>query len=121
MTTDNGAIMRAAHLGEQHGRNAADWLWDGNTDDPATFLATLVRGIEEGDPAVVDLMPWPDLSGEWADGLTPADLAAYVDADPEDDGLMMEVCDAYELAFEDGRDRRIFEAFTYYTEGEDEA
>jgi hypothetical protein len=91
---------KAAKLGTEHGRNAASWVTDGDTDD-ATYRRLFV-GIEDFDPEVLDALPHADLSGEWADGMTPKSLAEacgydwYEDEDFDSEAL----CDAYETAFE---------------------
>jgi len=67
-------ILAAARRdGAEAGRNAASWCTDGNTT-LETYRAIL-RGIEDGDPAVLDAYRVPDLSGEYADAPTPSDLA----------------------------------------------
>jgi hypothetical protein len=45
------------------GRSAAGWV---NMDDRAG-IKMLVKGIEDGDPAILDMLPHPDFGGEWAD------------------------------------------------------
>jgi hypothetical protein len=80
----------ARELGREHGHNAATWV-----EEPVALL----KGIEEGDPQVMDALPQP-LSGEWAgefgldDMLRDLDLPAYTD----------DTCVAYEdliLAYEE--------------------
>lgn len=95
------AILRAAYeLGCEHARNAASWV---NTD------ARLLTMLNEGDPQVWDYLPRvPDLSGEWADGLTPVSLFREVTGvDPEGgvsvaEGKVVDaLCDAYEAGVSD--------------------
>ena len=57
--------IKAAEIGTSHGRNAAGWVFDGNT--PAAVYAEVLKGIEDGDPQVMDAYRAPDLSGEFAD------------------------------------------------------
>ena len=101
----DAAIAYATELGAEHGRDAASWFFDGNTTD-ATYRAVL-RGIEDGDPAMLDTIPSADLSGQWADTLSGPELFkdACAEAGLEDedayDGLFSDVCDAYERAFDD--------------------
>ena len=60
------AIMAAARKrGSDDGRAAASWYFDGNTTDD-TYRRTL-QGLEDGDPEILDALPYPDLSGQWAD------------------------------------------------------
>jgi hypothetical protein len=103
---DSGPVARATELGAEHGANAVSWLFDGNTD--ASAYVRLLVGIEDGDPEVLDQLPTADLSGEWADGLTPASLARECGV-PDCDwsltanapafGLVEDLCNAYEAAF----------------------
>lgn len=99
----------ARDLGREHGRNAASWAFDGNSDE-TTYRAVL-EGIEAGDPEVFDIIPTADLSGEWADTLTGPDLAqqaaeasgmaSWAAGGDMVDVFFQEVCDAYEEAFND--------------------
>lgn len=55
----------AIRAGRERGRNAASWMFDGNTTD-ATYRAFLA-GWEEGDPEIMNRYQPPSwLSGEWA-------------------------------------------------------
>ena len=47
----------AENFGRDAGRAAASWMFDGNTPED-TYRAVL-RGIEEGDPAILDAYPPP--------------------------------------------------------------
>lgn len=64
------AKMREA--GAEHGRNAASWVLDGNSSPEQA--AWLLKGIEDGDPMILDQLPSSPLSGEWADESTPASV-----------------------------------------------
>jgi hypothetical protein len=94
----------AREIGAEHGRNAASWFFDGNT--PRQTYARVLRGLEDGDPEVMDTIPHADLSGEWADRLTGPELVrdalSYVgwSGDDEDTDWFSDICDAYELAFD---------------------
>jgi len=79
------AVKEAERLGKYHGENAAQWAaqdsWGGRVasirqaeENARAFL----RGIEEGDPMIMDSYCPPDLSGEWADSMTEADLLKAV-------------------------------------------
>lgn len=87
----------AADLGAEHGRNAAAWIFDGDT--PEGEYRTFLQGIEDGDPLIMDALPSSPLSGEFAGSPTPQslmrDLGAH-DLNPEQEGAL---CDAYEGAF----------------------
>jgi hypothetical protein len=121
------AIAYATATGAQDGRSAAGWYaqdtYGGRVTRGAREAATAVlRGIADGDPAVLDGLPAPDLSGEWADtltgpalvadalaaaGLTRIDVpAADLTGDPDATiaaaaDWFTDVCDAYESAFSD--------------------
>jgi len=111
MTTPlDAAISYAAETGRQHGIAAASW-YDVNEENAAAIL----QGIEDGDPAVLDTFPFPDLSGQWADSLSGPQLVqnAIVNADDwsmtraewmaywSDREADSEICDAYDMAFGD--------------------
>jgi hypothetical protein len=85
---------RVWEVAQAHGKKAAGWVTDGNTSRET--YQRLLKGIEEGDPEVLDAYNTPNLSGEWADGYTEADLledAGYV----RRDGYVLrdELCDQY--------------------------
>jgi hypothetical protein len=68
--------------GREHGANAGEWYFDGNTKDET--YAIVLRGIEDGDPAVFDTFPAFSF-GEWAGESLIEILGDEVrDADPED-------------------------------------
>jgi hypothetical protein len=87
---------------------AASWyeLPDGSRsrhDERA--LRALADGIADGDPVVLDALPAPDLSGQWADRTSgPAlyrdacDTAGLVESGGEYASFDA-ICDAYESAF----------------------
>jgi len=107
MTADE-LVDAAAALGAEHGRAGGSWVFDGNTDQ-ATYVRCLELD-EEGAPEWFDMFGPSSgpLSGEWADGMTPARLADELDVstdaawgeDPDGDPeLLAELCDAYEQAY----------------------
>ncbi|PWU23555.1 MAG: hypothetical protein C5B48_08410 [Candidatus Rokuibacteriota bacterium] len=85
----------ARNAGEEHGRNAGSWFWNG----PHTVeqYKRVLQGVDDGDPEIMDVLPSSPLSGEWADEPTPntvwADLGMSGDEDYADDVL---------FAYEDG-------------------
>jgi hypothetical protein len=110
MSTQN-PIEQAVEAARQQGRDAArvaaSWAADGNSD-PEAIRETL-RMLEDGDPAAYDRLPaMPDLSGQWADSLTPASLFEDVtgcDAHAEatwDQDAYQDALEAICQAFEDG-------------------
>lgn len=123
-TTDTAydrAIEYARETGAENGRAAASWCFDGNTTRE-TYAAVL-KGIEAGDPEVLDTLPAADLSGEWADTLNGP--ALYRDACEsaglvESDGAYQsfdEICDAYESAFSTAVMDELTRAARYQLEG----
>ena len=69
----------AEDLGRDAGKAAASWMFDGNTPED-TYRAVL-RGIEDGDPAILDAYPSPGLSADG--GYTEAGLARDLGLDGE--------------------------------------
>ena len=112
-TAYDAAIKYAAKRGRQDGTNAAGWYTMdtiggrvSRAEDAQRGARAIIAGIEDGDPAVLDTFPAPDLSGERADsssdltrdawaaaGIAPEDQDGYEDA--------TDICDAYETAFSD--------------------
>jgi hypothetical protein len=45
--------------GYDDGWNAGSWIVDGNTTDPIGVLRKLIKGIEDGDPEILDSLPEP--------------------------------------------------------------
>jgi hypothetical protein len=92
----------AEKQGERLGRNAASWY---EADDWSAVL----KGVEDGDPAIYDTFPNPDLSGQWADEVNGTALVAdCFPGDPDrhcrlwawiEDNCFTEACDAFEDAF----------------------
>ena len=77
----DAAITYAADLGAEHGRNAAEWYLQDvfqpvHADAMPAQARRILRGIDDGDPAIQDTFPFPDLSGQWADSLTGPQLVA---------------------------------------------
>jgi 3-oxoacyl-(acyl-carrier-protein) synthase len=116
----------ATKLGKEHGTNAAGW-WEQDSIggrvsdrvDTQAVAARVLRAIEDGDPEVLDALPRPNLSGEWADDLTGIQLVTdavdhALDAHGIEDteqreaahetvaeDMFGEICDAYDMAFTD--------------------
>ena len=85
--------------GTVDGKAAASWVFDGNTS--IEQYKEYLRGVEEGDPEILDKYPAPNpLSGEWAGGLTPESLAYQFVGETYDYVLVDEIASTYEAAFE---------------------
>lgn len=97
-TGKSGLELAAYELGKDHAEAAATWIADGNTD--AEHCRAVLRLMEDGDPLAEQYMPQrPDLSGVWADSLTPRGLAYEIGEDPDDLGDQLEgLCEEYEEA-----------------------
>ncbi len=93
-------IERAEQEGYAHGVTAGSWLLDGNSSEEAAHR--LLRGIEDGDPEILDQLPAAPLSGEHADSLLPRDVLAWYDLDEQHDAA-----DDVLRAFEDGFSRGV--------------
>ena len=70
----------AASLGRDAGKAAASWMFDGNTPEDA--YRAVLRGIDDGDPAILDAHPVPGLSA--GGGYREADLARDLGLDGGD-------------------------------------
>lgn len=88
-------VGKARAIGEEHGANAASWM-----PNDADYEA-VHAGVEDGDPAVCDQLPAADLSGQWADGYTVAQLADDLNLGDEYRSGRMEL-DAEITAYEEG-------------------
>ena len=87
-------VAKAEELGREAGKTAAGWVFDGNT--PEETYQRVLRGIEEGDPAVLDATEPPAIGP--AAGYTQDDLARDLGIEPADRGLPRAVS-AYADAF----------------------
>jgi len=109
---DHGPDRMTAHesaaynLGAEHARAAASWI------DPLSESAAsaLLEDLLSGDPAVYDYLPaMPNLSGEYADEMTPVRLWGEIVGysadggidDPNDGDDLASLCDAYEQGVAD--------------------
>lgn len=92
------ASERATAIGTQHGQNAASWHLPFASADVARRV---LAGIDDGDPEVLDGLPSPDLSGQFADGYTVSELLADAGLAGigEASELATSLADDYESAF----------------------
>lgn len=65
-------VAKATEMGEDAGKAAGSWYFDGNT--PTEAYQSFLIGYEKGDPLVLDTLPGAPLSGEWAESMTPSKL-----------------------------------------------
>lgn len=113
----------ARDLGREHGTNAASWVLGTHSTD--TECRRVLDGLDDGDPEILDLLPAPDLSGQWADTLTGPDLvndaADYAGFETDDDGTPLgvtddfftAVCDAYEYAYTEAVEAEVYRVARY--------
>lgn len=94
-------IAGARELGVEQAKNAASWVYDGNSD--RTERAKVLAMMRDGDPEAQDYLPdWPNLSGEWANDPTPKSLVEDItgldalDAQALDGELENDLATAYE-------------------------
>lgn len=91
-------IAKATELGAEHGKNAASWYFDGNTSIES--YRRVLKGIDDGDPEILDTFPTDNLSGEWADGYDTRDLERDLGLNSFSDVLLIDECaTAYMNAF----------------------
>lgn len=84
------ALDEARRHGAEHALAVASWTVLSESD--------AVTVLEDVDPAVLDLLPWPNLSGEWADDPTPLGLLRDLGYEPRrvpDEGWN-DLCDAWQ-------------------------
>lgn len=87
---------QAEAIGREHGASAASWYEVAD----AAVAQRVLDGLADCDPEVLDTLPQPDLSGQWADGYTPDRLAEdLVLLAREREHLLDGLCDAYECGF----------------------
>lgn len=94
------ASDRAVERGTADGTDAAGWyVQEVVRRDSAV---SVLRGIDDGDPMVLDTFPVLDLSGQWADGPSVSSVLADLDLDclDPDSDVAEEVVDAYRDAFD---------------------
>ena len=87
-------VAKAEELGRDAGKAAASQVYDGNTPEEA--YQRVLRGIGDGDPAVLDAVEPPAIGP--AAGYTEDDLARDLGIDPRDRALPRAVS-AYADAF----------------------
>lgn len=111
--TDNtqNCLSRAAYIARQHGTQRGGWAVSHDSDH-----AAILKGIEDGDPLVLDSIGEPGwLSGEWADDPTPHSMLRLVGWDEEEDTeASQEICQVYEEAASEAYWAEIERSCRYY-------
>lgn len=97
--------------GLEDGSAAASWLVDGNTPDPVAALERLVKGINDGDPEILDELPSPRIGGEFADDPTWEDiLQAELNEYSEErvvNGEYWDLEDVYRQSYSEGVEKEL--------------
>ena len=92
-------LAQAKKDGKYAGKRAASWVFDGNTNEET--YRRFLKGIEDGDPMVLDSVNEPNLSGEYAGDPTSQSLAEEYGLDQDDaryEWLSDKMCTAWEEA-----------------------
>lgn len=94
--------------GERDGHDAGTWVFDGNTQEE--HFKRIQKGIEDGDPEFMDMIPSPRVGGEFADdptwdqilneelNLGGLDTAGF---HPATDSLYETYCEAFQTGAQD--------------------
>jgi hypothetical protein len=110
-------IMRdAASLGRDAGKCLASWAFDGNTSEETYQL--IKKGLDNGDPAIIDRFRSPDLSGEYSGDPSPGWLAQELGINDDDFHILDDACDAWQIAADEAFWAEIERVVHYHTEGE---
>jgi hypothetical protein len=113
---DRSFRARAAELGEEAGKAAASWVFDGNTSH-ATYRAFLDR-YEDGDDldAYAPRSGW--LSGEFAESPTPGTLARDLGVSADSD-ILDDACEVFETTADDAYWAELLRVATHQAGGDE--
>lgn len=107
MTEWEEMVLAMKKRGKEDGLAAASWYWDDVNVEFADFMQVL-KGIRDVDPRIMDTLPTPQLSGEWAGDMSPSELLfdtlGFV-PDAEDDQVLL---NEYESQFNYWSQQRIW-------------
>jgi hypothetical protein len=113
-------LEAARKLGAEHGQNAASWSFDGNT--PHETYVVALRGIREGDPAVLDRFNAPPgIGSEYAIESLYYDLDLAYPPDrptPAEASEIAQITEAFEQAEQDAFWAEVERAARYQVEGD---
>jgi len=113
-TRELKAAARAA--GKAAGTNAGSWAIDGNTS--VDTCRRILVAFNEGDPAVLDHLRYPDLSGEFSGDPTPRSLVEDLGLDEDDpryEWLESDLCDIWQDAASMAFQREVIRTCKYQT------
>jgi hypothetical protein len=108
------ALEAARKIGAEHGHAAGTWAFDGNTTRETYEWA--VKGIDDGDPAVLDSFPTEPhgIGGEYSARQLCDDID--VDYDLTETGEVDQITEAYEQAARDAFWAEVERAARYQVE-----
>ena len=130
--TWHAALENAKDNGFQAGQNAAAWMdqdmFGGRAKDSKAAAERFLKGIADGDPEILNIIPCSPLSGEWAGDRTAKDIVC--DALALDDGefecmtdvvcalemedefqsLFEQICNVYEERYSDAAQEALVKA-----------
>lgn len=69
-------------VAQANGKAAASWVFDGNTTRET--YARFIKGLDDGDPMILDSVRTPSLSGEFADDYSEDELMSDIGWVPHD-------------------------------------
>lgn len=99
LSIEQGYVREATERGTADAEAAASWTVDGNTSQGS--IRRVLTLMDDGDD-IDDYCPRrPDLSGEWADSLTPLALARDIIGEDWADEWVDELSDAYDEAVDE--------------------
>jgi len=102
-------IGEATELGREAGNDAASWYYN-RTDPSRDDLLKVLKGIEDGDPEILDTFASSPLSGEHADSPTPQTLYDMLGmGSGRVEFVGDEVCEAFEQAFSTAYESNVVE------------
>jgi len=98
MSDEMSSYERAAqNLGKSYGTNAAEWAIEPDRMSRQQ-MADLLKGIDDGDPLVMDQFREPNLSGENQGEPTPQNLAEDLGLGDGQEDELDKACEAWEEA-----------------------
>jgi hypothetical protein len=115
MKREKALEVAAEEYGRENGKSAASW-YDVDEENAARILA----GIEDGDPAILDTFPGPDLSGQWADEPNGRQVYENICNEAEvryDEDDETDVLDVYEEAYNTAVEDELARRARYYLSG----
>lgn len=130
--TWHAALECAKDDGFQSGRNVASWmdqdLFGGRAKDGKAAARRFLKGIDDGDPEILEIIPSSPLSGEWAGDRTAKDIVCNalslddgefnimtdvvckLDMEDEFQSLFEQICNVFEESYYDSAQETLVKA-----------